>query len=81
MPAYWERDLVERGGANQKRKGKKLLENQRRGKLASCLLELFAWGLLSAATVQWLAAAAALERDGSRGVWYRTLELGILAPF
>ena len=66
MSSYWERDLATRGGARQRDEGSRLLGAQARQpcKLANCLLQLFGWGLISANTVQWLAAAA--YSDGLR---------------
>ena len=61
MPEYWQRHLRNRGGNRQKERHARLLETQERGHLSWCFLQLFSWGLLSASTIQWLAAAAVAD--------------------
>eukprot|EP00974_Lingulodinium_polyedra_P038900 3727090-Lingulodinium_polyedra.AAC.1 len=64
MDERWGRLLAERGGGRQRvAAAAQQLEPPPppKSKLASCLLYLFGWGLISANCVQWLAAAAVAD--------------------
>ena len=62
MDPYWKRDLVNRGGANQRLAGQRVLDDRGFSYLARLLISMWSFGFISAVMVQRLAEAA--TKDG-----------------